>query len=85
MTTQQQKKRRAMSREEALARQERELVRDLYLKYQEGVDRLDRTQNDFVSAQTNTVVAITNCRKAIAQLEAIMMMDIYPNSGSRKS
>ncbi|MCI7643149.1 MAG: TolC family protein [Lentisphaeria bacterium] len=68
-----------------LARQERELVRDLYLKYQEGVDRLDRTQNDFVSAQTNTVVAITNCRKAIAQLEAIMMMDIYPNSGSRKS
>ncbi|MEG1979637.1 MAG: TolC family protein, partial [Victivallaceae bacterium] len=67
----------------ALAKQERELVTELYLQYQEGVDRLDRTQNDFVSTQTNAVVAATNCRKAIAQLEAIMMMDIYPNSGSK--
>lgn len=62
------------------AERQRDLVLKRYLDYSAPVDRLDRVQEYYIDVQTQYAVAATDFRKAIAQLEAVMMIDVYSKS-----
>lgn len=59
------------------ARLERDLYEALYLNYHGSVDRIDKVQSYYVDAQLQLVACATEYRKAIAQLEALMMLDLF--------
>ncbi|WP_176012940.1 TolC family protein [Victivallis sp. Marseille-Q1083] len=61
----------------AAAREQRELVVERYRQRDESVDRVDRAQSNLIQAQTRYAELVTNMKKAVAQLEAIMMIDIF--------
>lgn len=58
------------------ARLERDLYLQLYLDYKGTTDRIDKVQEYYISAQIQLAQLATNYRKSIAQLEALMMMEL---------
>ncbi|MDD4816785.1 MAG: TolC family protein [Victivallaceae bacterium] len=56
---------------------QRNLVEKRYLNYHASVDRIDKVQEYYVAIQTSYASAVTDFEKAIAQLEAIMMINVY--------
>ena len=59
------------------AKLQRDLVEKRYIDYHASVDRIDKVQEYYVAVQTSYAAAVTDFEKAIAQLEAIMMINVY--------
>ncbi len=59
------------------ALEQRDLVLNRYLRYSASVDRMDKVQQYYVDIQTSCAAASTEFNKAVAQLEALMMIDVY--------
>ena len=56
---------------------QRDQVLALYMEGRESVDRLDRVQEQYIANQLQYALAVTEFKKSIAQLEAIMCVDVY--------
>ncbi len=56
---------------------QRNLVADRYKKYHASVDRLDKVQTYYIDTQVQYAQVVTDFKKAVAQLEAIMCIDVY--------
>ena len=59
------------------AKKQRDLVAERYQKYHASVDRIDKVQAYYIDIQLQNAAVITDFNKSVAQLEAVMCIDIY--------
>ena len=59
------------------AKKQRDLVAERYKKYHASVDRIDKVQAYYIDIQLQNAAVITDFNKSVAQLEAVMCIDIY--------